>query len=97
MSAVRAHALNSECPSIAGSFEAPGSAAAVSCPPAHLVAVGKTLQLQTSKAPTELQTPTFPVDKWYDAVAHLGSHVKQPRAYLHIPSAHTSQQGILWG
>ena len=41
----------------AGSFATPPQASTSSCPPAQLVTVGKTLQLQISSAPTDLQAP----------------------------------------
>ena len=44
---------------VAGSFGTPAQTTASNCLPAQLVAIGQALQLQTSSAPTDLQTP-FP-------------------------------------
>ncbi len=69
----------------AGSIAIPASVAVASCPPAQLVAIGRTLQLQTSSAPTDLQTPLFAADKRYSKTLHIATR----------PLDHTMRMNVL--
>lgn len=78
---------------LAGSTASPGGLVLTSCPPAHLVAVGRTLQMQTSAAPPAAQTPALPADKGCAALLMLC--VRPRHMHPHSPRLLTRDEQVM--